>query len=128
MGRTAKDAKTAKAGPLPWATAMVEDKTPVAIRGTTERIAPQMAWGITSAATDQVADEIAGRTIRHTTPAAVCPAADRIACETTDEGLRAVTAETIRQTMYDTTVGTMYETARRTKDQTTSETTSQIVR
>ena len=77
---------------------------------------------------------------RHMTPAAICPAHDRITCETTDEGLRAVTSQTAPQTMYDTTMDaaprialrtmsetaltTTYETALRTKDQTTVQTTS----
>ena len=87
---------------------------------------------------------IAGRMIQQATPVATCLAADRMACETTDEGLRSVTSETAPQTMYDTTMyaapriairtvrqglrPTMSETARRTKDQTTAQTTSQTVR
>jgi hypothetical protein len=61
------------------------------------------------------------------TEAVTCPAADRIACETTDEGLRQVTSETMRQTMYDTTMsvasrvawGTMYEATKGTIPPTT---------
>ena len=64
--------------------------------------------------------EIAGRVDRHIAVAATCPVPDRMPCETTDEGLQAVTAETARQTMYDT--------AFPTKDQTTVQAASQTIR
>ena len=54
------------------------------------------------------------------TPFVTCPAADRIAHETTDQGLRPVTSETA--------VETMYEIALQAKDQTTVPTTSQTTR
>jgi hypothetical protein len=73
-----------------------------------------------ASATYRVMCEVACRGTHPTTPVRPCLALDRIACETTDEGLRQVTSETALQTMYDT--------ARRTKDQTTVQTTSQTVR
>jgi hypothetical protein len=59
-------------------------------------VVSQIAGGITYATTNEATGEIAGRVKRHMAGTATCPTADRMACETTDEGLRAVTAETIR--------------------------------
>ena len=55
-------------------------------------------------------------------PVVVCPAADRILRETTDEGLRDVTAWTALQTMYDATLRTMCDTALLTMYDTTIQT------
>jgi hypothetical protein len=67
---------------------------------------------------------IAGRVNRTVTRPVTCPAPDRITGETTDEGLRQVTAETALRTMYE---ATMYETPRivlQTMDEATAQTTS----
>jgi hypothetical protein len=71
---------------------------------------------------------IAGRMIQQATPAATCPAAVRIAFETTDEGLREVTSQTALQTMYDIALPTKDEAALLTMDEATIRTISRTVR
>ena len=70
----------------------------------------------------------AGRAARAMTRTATCPVPDQIACETSDEGLRTVTAETIRQTMYDIPFPTKDEIALLTMDEATVRTTSRTIR
>jgi len=98
----------------------IEDVTPVVMCGTTGLVVSQMTRGTTDSVACGVMCEIAGRVDRHIAVAATCPVPDRMPCETTDQGLRTVTAETALQTMYDTTLPT--------KDQTTVQTTSQTIR
>jgi hypothetical protein len=69
-------------------------------------IISQIAGEITWATTGEATGAIAGRMSRYMAPAATCPVPDRMPCQTTDEGLRTVTAETIRQTMSEITLST----------------------
>ena len=74
------------------------------MRGTTGLVVSRMTYGITASVAWRVMYEIAGRVDRQMAWAATGPTPDRIACQTTDEALRAVTSETAVQTMYDTTM------------------------
>jgi hypothetical protein len=76
--------------------------------------------GITTPVACGMVRGVAGRMIQHATPAATCPAPDRIPRETKDEGLRAVTAQTILHLMP--------EIALPTKDETTAQTASRTIR
>jgi hypothetical protein len=71
--------------------------------------------------------EIAWRMNRQMTPGITCPAPDRMACETTDEGLREMTPEMALHTMCDTTLLVMYEIVPGTMYDTTLSVTSSTV-
>ena len=79
------------------------DRAPVAGQGIAGLVVSRMTRGITVGTTGEVTGGIAGRITRRITPTVIRPTPDRKPCETTDQGLRAVTVETVLQTMYDTT-------------------------
>ena len=99
---------------------MTGDKTPVVTQGIAGLAMSHMTRGITAMVACGAMRGTTGRVNWYMTGAVARPTPDRISCETTDEGLRAVTAETALQTMYDTTLPT--------KDQTTVQTASQTIR
>jgi len=66
------------------------------MRRTAGLVVPRTTCGIPATVACGATCGIAGRVTRQATWAATALAPDRIACATTDQGLRAVTAETIR--------------------------------
>ena len=99
---------------------MAETITQLTTRGMTCLAVSRTTCGDVASVAWRVMRRTAGRMTQQTTPVITCTAADRMPCETTDEGFRRVTSETAPQTMAETTSPT--------KDQTTVQTTSQTIR